>query len=296
MTFSLETKIELSLLQIKKQCCRRAFISGILLGGADVSGNDISLYLEGDDLSEIACKLIKEQFGRDVLPIKTGKRGIRLISFSSKSAAEFLNGIGLDYPLEKIIKCEECFKSFLRGLFIGGGTVSEPLKRNYHLELKSRSKENLSFLISHLEDEGLDFKLSTRLDRQTSYIKDSDNIQEFLFYLGSSKQAFAFMNAKIGHEFKNAVNRRTNCETGNIARSTASAAKHLSAIRFLIDRGRLSELGPDLEYTAKCRLENPEMSLVQLGQVMTPAVSKPGLYHRLEKICAFAENIKSKEQ
>ena len=161
MTFSLETKIELSLLQIKKQCCRRAFISGILLGGADVSGNDISLYLEGDDLSEIACKLIKEQFGRDVLPIKTGKRGIRLISFSSKSAAEFLNGIGLDYPLEKIIKCEECFKSFLRGLFIGGGTVSEPLKRNYHLELKSRSKENLSFLISHLEDEGLDFKLSS---------------------------------------------------------------------------------------------------------------------------------------
>ena len=46
------------------------------------------------------------------------------------------------------------------------------------------------------------------------------------------------------------------------------------------------------------RLENPEISLVQLGQMMTPTVSKPGLYHRLEKICAIADGLglKNKEE
>jgi len=295
MTFSLETKLEVALSPMKKPCCRRAFICGIMFGGADVSNDEISLYIEGEELAEIACKFIKEQFGRDVQPVKTGGRGIRLVTFSSKSAAEFLKNIGNSWSLEKFIKCEECKKAFLRGVFIGGGTVSEPLKKNYHLELKSRAKENISFLISLFENEGQPFKLSTRLGRQSFYLKDSDAIEDFLFYIGSSKQAFAFMNAKINHEIKNDINRRTNCETGNIARSTASAAKHLSAIRFLIERGRLSELGPELEYTAEMRLKNPEISLVQLGQTMTPAVSKPGLYHRLERICAFAESIKSKE-
>lgn len=295
MTFSLETKLEVSLSPMKKPCCRRAFISGILLGGADVSGDDISLYIEGEELAELACKFIKEQFGRDAQPVKTGGRGIRLVSFSSKSAAEFLHSIGITLPIDKFIKCDECKKAFLRGIFVGGGTVSEPLKKNYHLEIKSRSKENISFLISLLEEEGQPFKISTRLGKQSFYLKNSDAIEDFLFYIGSSKQAFAFMNAKINHEIKNDINRRTNCETGNIARSTASAAKHLNAIRFLTERGRLSELGPELEYTAQMRLKNPEMSLVQLGQAMTPAVSKPGLYHRFEKICAFAESIKSKE-
>ena len=295
MTFSLDTKIEFSQLSVKKQCCRRALIFGILAGGADVSENDVSLYVEGDEVSDFACKLVKEQFGRDVAPIKTGARGIRLISFSSKSAAEFLNEFGINFSFDKILKCDECLKSFLRGIFIGGGTVSEPLKKNYHFEFKCRSKDNISFLLPLLSESGIEFKLSTRLGRQSLYLKNSDAIEDFLFYLGAGKQAFSFMNAKINHEIKNDINRRTNCETGNIARSTASAAKHLSAIRFLIERGRLSELGPELEYTAQMRLKNPEFSLVQLGQAMTPAVSKPGLYHRLEKICSFAESIKSKE-
>lgn len=295
MSFSLDTKIEASHFPMKKPCCRRAFILGILLGGADLCGEEFSLYLEGDELSEIACKLIKEQFGRDVVPLKTGARGIRLLSFSSKSASEFLSSIETTFSKEKLLKCDECLVAFLRGIFVGGGTVSDPQRKNYHLELKSRGKENLSFLLTLFEDIEQPFSISTRFGRQSFYLKDSDSIESFLFLIGASKQAFNFVNAKINHEIKNDINRRTNCETGNIARSTASAAKHLGAIRFLLERGRLSELGPELEYTAKMRLQNPEMSLARLGQLMTPAVSKPGLYHRLEKICSYAESIRNKE-
>lgn len=296
MSFSSEAKLEAIRFPMKKPCCRRAFISGVLLGGADVGGEDVSLYVEGEETADFAAKLVKEQYGRETVPVRIGARGVRLLSFSSKSAASFLEGARSSFCAEQLLKCEECRSAFFRGLFVGGGTVSTPETMNYHLEMKSRSKENLSDLVGLFEtEEGKRFLISTRLGRQSIYSKDSDFVQEFLFFIGASKHGFAFMNAKIGHEIKNDINRRTNCETSNIARSTASAAKHIAAIRFLSERGRLSELGPDLEYTAKMRLKFPEMSLVQLGQTMTPTVSKPGLYHRLEKICSFADTVQKKE-
>ena len=295
MSFSSEAKAEAVQFPMKKPCCRRAFINGVLLGGADVGGEDISLYIDGAETADIASKLIKEQFGRDAVPTRIGARGVRLLAFSSKSASSFLESTRESFSVDQVFRCEECRSAFFRGLFVGGGTVSTPQSMNYHLEIKSRTKENLGEFIDMFEAEGKHFLRSVRLGKESIYSKDSDFIQEFLFYIGASKHGFDFMNAKIGHEFKNDANRRTNCETSNIARATATAAKHITAIRFLSDHGRLSELGPELEYTAKMRLRFPEMSLAQLGQSMTPTVSKPGLYHRMEKICAYAENIQKKE-
>ena len=294
MSFSLEAKIEAAAFPMKKPCCRRAFINGVLLSGAVFDGECISLYVESAAVAEICSYIIKDQFGRETVPEKTGGRGIMLLQFNSKSASEFLKSCD-SVDTSKMIKCSECVSAFLRGVFVGGGTVSEPTKKNYHLEIKSRIKNDFSDLAMMFSDAGFELKPSERLGVKSLYAKDSTTVGDFLFYIGANKQAFDFMNAKISHEIKNDINRRTNCETSNIARSTASAAKYIKAIEFLAERGRLSELGPELEYTAKMRLKYPEMSLVQLGQNMTPVVSKPGLYHRLEKIYSFSESIKNKE-
>lgn len=292
MSFSLEAKIEAAAFPMKKPCCRRAFILGILLFGAESCDNEVSLYVESEAVAEICSHYIKEQFGRETVPEKIGNKDILLLQFTSKSAAEFLKKT-LDTP--KLLKCDECISAFLRGAFVGGGTVSEPLKKDYHLELKSRTASELSAICDIFTDAGFDVKMSNRLGKSSVYSKNSGTISDFLFFIGANNQAFDFMNAKISHEIKNDINRRTNCETSNIARSTTAAAKHLAAIKFLSERGRLSELGPELEYTATMRLKYPEMSLVQLGQTMTPAVSKSGLYHRLEKICTYSDSIKAKE-
>ncbi|MBQ6892883.1 MAG: DNA-binding protein WhiA [Clostridia bacterium] len=294
MSFSLEARIEAAAFPMKKPCCRRAFINGILISGAEVCDETVSLYVESAAVAEICSHIIKDQFGRDTEPQKIGKRGAMLIQFNSKSASEFLCSIdGID--VTRFYKCPECQSSFLRGLFVAGGTVSEPDKKDYHFEIKSRLKKDFSDLLDVFLDAGFELKVSERLGKPSLYAKDSGTISDFLFFIGANKQAFDFMNAKISHEIKNDINRRTNCETSNIARATASAAKHIAAIKYLSEHGRLSELGPELEYTAKMRLKYPEMSLVQLGQAMTPAVSKPGLYHRLEKIYSFSENLKNKE-
>ncbi len=280
---------------MKKQCCRRAFILGVLLFGAEFCDDTVTLYTECDAIAEICAAYIKEQFGRDTTPEKSGSKNTVFLQFKSKSAAGFLKKAVFSLDTSMFLKCEDCLPAFLRGAFVCGGTVSEPQKKDYHIEIKSKIKQNMSDMVEICNDAGFSFKLSSRLSAPSIYAKDSGTVGDFLFYIGANKQAFDFMNAKISHEIKNDINRRTNCETSNIARSTAATAKYLTAIKFLVEHGRLTELGPELEYTATMRLKHPEMSLVQLGQIMTPPVSKSGLYHRLEKIYTFSENIKNKE-
>lgn len=294
MSFSTEVKREAAALPMKKTCCRRALIAGALVGGGKCCDDEIALQLDNTAAAELCAHLVREQFGREAEPQPIGKRGF-LLTFVSKSAAALLQDSAAN-P-QTLIRCPECAAAFVRGAFLGGGTISAP-RNYYHLELGSRAAVDMTPLAALAAENGIALKPSMRLGKPTLYSKDSGAIEDFLFFIGAGKQAFDFVNAKIGREIKNDINRRTNCETGNIARSTASAARHLAAIRLLDAHGRLSELGPELEYTARMRLENPEISLAQLGQMMTPTVSKPGLYHRLEKICTAADalGLQSREE
>ncbi|NLM50680.1 MAG: DNA-binding protein WhiA [Clostridiaceae bacterium] len=43
---------------------------------------------------------------------------------------------------------------------------------------------------------------------------------------------------------------------------------------------------------AKLRLEEPEASLKDLGQMLHPPISKSGVNHRLKKIMEIAKDIK----
>lgn len=289
MSFSADIKRDVTELTLKRSCCRRALIAGALLSGAECCEDAVTLWPDTAPAATLFAHLVREQFGREAEPQPIGKRGF-LLSFSSRSAAALLRD-GFASP-QNLIKCPDCTAAFFRGLFLGGGTVSAP-RNYYHLELRTRIAADLAPLSALAEASGLAFKASVRLGKPTLYMKDSGAIEDFLFFIGADRRAFDFVNAKIGREIKNDINRRTNCETGNIARSTAAAARHLNAIRRLDAHGRLSELGPELEYTARMRLENSEISLVQLGQMMTPTVSKSGLHHRLEKICTIAESMES---
>ena len=128
MSFSSETKLEAASFQMKKPCCRRAFINGVLLGGADVSGEDISLYVEGAELAEICAKMIREQFGRETVPEKIGGRGILLLAFSSRSAGEFLQNCRIQADLSGQFKCEECIALFC-AVHLSAAALSAPPTR-----------------------------------------------------------------------------------------------------------------------------------------------------------------------
>ena len=119
---------------------------------------------------------------------------------------------------------------------------------------------------------------------QISYFKGSSSIEDFLVYIGASAVAFELMNQKIVRELRNNVNRQINCDTANIEKILKTSKKYLDAIDWLIDTGELNSLPQNLRETALLKRSNPQIPLEQLGQMLTPSVSKSGMKHRLEKI------------
>ncbi|MCQ2386000.1 MAG: DNA-binding protein WhiA, partial [Clostridia bacterium] len=186
--------------------------------------------------------LVQEQFCRQAekLPQKHGGR-LHALSFQSFSATKFLQECDvrfLNNPLPK--QCPECQKSFLRGLFLAAGHITDPEKA-YHLELSlgSRAEMFIPFLNREYD---LYPKLARRRDETLLYWKESSTLEDIMAMLGINDAAFRFMNCKIEKQFRNEANRRTNCEAGNINRSVEAASRLLGLLATLEEKFSLSVL------------------------------------------------------
>ena len=83
---------------------------------------------------------------------------------------------------------------------------------------------------------------------------------------------------------KNSINRQVNCETANLTRTINAAVKQIEKINKLKESGQFEKLPKDLKELAQTRLENPDASLVELGQMLSNPLGKSGVNHRLKKI------------
>lgn len=190
-------------------------------------------------------------------------------------------------------KCENCAPVCIRALFLLFGSMTDPAK-SYHLDFTVKTERERDALQQILSDVGLDVRSTMRSGKYVLYIKDSAAIEDFLVFMGAQPAAFELMNKKIEREFRNAVNRQVNCDTANIEKQLASAQKYIEAIRYLIETEAIDRLPPELKNTALLRLENEQLNLADLGRTVNPPVSKSGMKHRLEKILAFANEEKQK--
>lgn len=189
-------------------------------------------------------------------------------------------------------RCDGCHAVFLRHLFLTCGSVTNPDKA-YHLDFAFRfsSLQDTCKLI--LAEAGFEFHPTIRRSRYILYVKNSTTIEDFLITIGASSAAFELMNQKIVRDVSNIANRQVNCDTANIEKQLASAKKYLDAIQYLIDSGHIEQLPDDLKETAYLRLENKQLSLVDLGALHNIPVSKSGVRHRLSKIFETAEKFKT---
>ena len=188
-----------------------------------------------------------------------------------------------------LFTCENCRPSFLRGVFLSAGLLTDP-ERSYHLEIPVKNEAIAYELIAMLEDADISAKLGARKNQIIVYIKSSEQIENFLAYIGASGALFDMMNSRIIKGAKNDANRRVNCDTANLSKTVSASKAQTDAIRELISSGRLELLPPELKETALLRLEYPELSIKDFGLMFEPAISKSGVNHRLKKIMEFAQN------
>ena len=132
-------------------------------------------------------------------------------------------------------------------------------------------------------------KLATRSGTQVIYLKQNEQISDFLTFLGASVASMGIIEARLEHELNNQVNRRCNCDDANITKVVEASREQMNAIRTLREQNRFDALPDKLKQAALVREENPESSLAELASLVEPQISKPAMSHRLKRLVELAE-------
>ncbi|MCR5119259.1 MAG: DNA-binding protein WhiA [Lachnospiraceae bacterium] len=186
-----------------------------------------------------------------------------------------------------------CKRAYLRGMFLCGGSVSDP-RKGYHLEIVCQKEETADQLCGIFADFEVQARKTERKGRVLVYIKESEAISEALNIIGAHRSLMELENLRIEKDLRNDTNRRVNCDTANIEKMLEASERQLEDIRFLKERGLLGSLPEGLKIMAEIRLENPELKLKDLGALMDPPIGKSGVNHRLRRLSKLAEEERNK--
>ena len=186
-----------------------------------------------------------------------------------------------------------CKRAFLRGLFLSCGSITDP-RSGYHLELAAGSRDRAIRMQEIIGVFELEAKTIERKSGYVVYIKEGAAIADFLNVIGAHVALMEFENVRILKEMRNSINRQVNCETANIRKTVSAASRQTEDIRFIHDTIGFGNLSENLSQIARLRLENPEVTLKELGEMLEPPIGKSGVNHRLRKLSEIAEELRKK--
>lgn len=297
MTFAASVKEELCGVPVERECCAAAECYGLMLFSKQVTPSGIVFQTESKNVARRYRELLRAVCGVSAILISPDRRGgSHMVTVPSATSARVLERFGhtgreLSLRLNRAnLEQECCYGAFLRGAFLSCGTLSNP-ERDYHLEFflpRRKLAEDLCVLLRELE---LPFKTTDRRGATVAYCKESEHIEDLLTIMQATQSTLKLMNIKIYKDVRNRVNRVTNCETANLTKTVEAVRRQSRAIERLEERGVLASLPASLQEAARLRMEYPELSLSELGQKMSPSLSRSGMNHRLQKLIELAESL-----
>lgn len=315
MSFSSDVKGELARLDVNKKCCMLAEIAGFLrvAGSISLAGGgkfNIVASTENAAIARHYKKLIRDYFGSNTalsvgdsqMPGKSRSKGHNryylTISHEDKSSqilretGMMLVREGYDYFSDgiymPIVKSKCCKKSYIRGLFLGCGSISNP-KKSYHLEFVLESEQtanDLKKLIGTFVD--LSANISKRNGDHIVYIKKAAYISDMLGILGANDAMLELEEVRISKEAHGDAQRLLNCDSANVDRTLSASEEQIGWIRIIEERDGIEWLPPHLREVALMRLERPEASLTEIGEALSTPIKKAGVNKRFAKIRAIA--------
>ena len=277
LSFSSAARAEICRVLPGKPCCALAQCFGILLYCNSFQDDGIKIITESREFAHVLPKLFKKAFdldfdsypslaapGKLVFQIRDERKLSTVMEAFGFSKGDTL-ALHVNYPIVE----EECCKaSFLRGAFLAGGSVTDPGK-GYHMELAT-THQAVARETELLVREVMNFspKTARRGGAQVLYLKQSEQISDFLTRLGAPVAAMGIMEARLEKELNNKVNRRCNCDDANTSKVVEAAQEQLGVIRRLRELGMLDSLPDKLRQAALAREENPSASLSELAAMM----------------------------
>lgn len=282
-----------------------------LSGTLSLGGNkqlSFRITTENPAIARHVFKLLKRHFGiRTKILVKKSnsfkKNNIYMILINEEMGVRVLlkdvgvlknseEMISLDYGItHRIAHNDHCRKAYIKGSFLGGGSISNP-EKTYHLEFVTHNNDYADELSKLINGYGLLSKVIQRKSSYVVYIKEGEQIVDLLNIIGAHSSLMELENIRIMKEMRNNVNRLVNCETANLSKTVNASVRQVDSIRFLQKEIGLQRLPKNLRDIAEIRLSYPDESLKELGEFLTPPVGKSGVNHRLRRIEKIAEELR----
>ncbi len=308
MSFSSQIKAELCRQGQKDDACARAELAGILhTGGIFSFGSGKPALLLNTEHSDIVTRvfsLAKRCFSIDCeLHRKQGLKKIETycIKLCFPNFPDALDALALSLSLgigpdearfAALCAPAGCQEAFLRGAFLGGGSMTDPQKA-YHLEFVSGSAAVAREIWQLLCGLGLGAGAMPRRENHIAYIKGIEDIITLLTLLGAHAAVLELENIRILKNIRNNVNRQINCENANIDKTVRSAMAQVENIRLIEASIGLASLPDGLQEAAELRLQNPEASLSELA-ALSGEGSRSRINHRLRRLSEIAQELRDK--
>ncbi|WP_427707595.1 DNA-binding protein WhiA [Staphylococcus parequorum] len=310
MSFASEMKNELTRIEVDEENAKAELSALIRMNGALSLSNQqfvINVQTENATTARRIYSLIKKVFNVEVellvrKKMKLKKNNIYICRIKVR-AKEILDELGIlksgvfTHEIdEALIHDDEMRRSYLRGAFLAGGSVNNPETSSYHLEIFSLYEDHSEGITQLMNKYDLNAKHLERKKGSIAYLKEAEKISDFLSLIGGYQALLKFEDVRIVRDMRNSVNRLVNCETANLNKTVSASMKHVESIRLIDQEIGLDNLPERLREIARLRIEHQEVSLKELGEMMTSGnISKSGVNHRLRKLNEMADKLRSGE-
>ncbi|HEY8363777.1 MAG TPA: DNA-binding protein WhiA [Tissierellaceae bacterium] len=316
MSFSSATKNELSRIPIVDDCCAMAELAALVRMNATIkiSRNDnvvLKFTTENAAIARRIFSLIKHIYNTSIEVVVRRNTQLKknndyvVVVNEGDIPRRILEDVGFidedhsyfnpNYSIPKeIVEKRCCKRSYIRGAFIGGGSISNP-EKTYHLEFVTGSEEHAEDLSRLINTFGLKSKVILRKENYVVYIKEGEQIVDLLNIIGAHQALLKLEDIRVFKNVRNNINRIINCETANLSKTIDASMKQIENIKIIEDTIGLENLPQNLREIAELRLQHREASLKELGMMLNPPVSKSGVNHRFRKIEKIAEDLKGDE-
>ena len=299
MTFTIQIKEEISKIKSTKTETI-AELSAYIKNNGHIKDNTITLSTENhfliDRIKEEIKDLYDEEPKEEIIGNQNFSKKILYQITISEKVDTILKDLGiidengekLDVVPKYIVGANEEIRAYLRGIFFATGSISDPKKSRYHLELLSYTPEEAVFVQKLLNIFELNAKILAREKGYMIYIKEAEKISDFIKLLGANNAVLYYENVRIYRDQKNKTNRLNNCEQANMDKVFETANEQLRQIEVIEENDGVMLLDDKTKETLEYRKKYPEASLKELAEIISletgKTITKSGLNHRMRKI------------
>lgn len=286
-----------------------SFLSGYIRNNYLYDGKNLIITSENRKIIDKIYSLIKKYFDINMEVVESENSNFyknKLINIIiSDKIIDILNDLMvfdddkyINHVKDYIVDSDDLKKAYLRGVFLATGSINDPKTSRYHMEFLVNDNNEALSVVSLLSYFHINAKIINREKGYMVYVKDSENISDFLKLLGANRAVMYYEDIRALRDKKNMANRLNNCEQANVDKVISAAKSQLEDCIYLLDTLGEKLINERLLVAITYRMKYPESSLEELSNIISletgKNITKSGLNHRFRdiknKVIALKEN------